>query len=435
LAYNISNGHPVSWFCIVRVVLVGLMGCRGTAKSVWEDSGAGTDSGARSAPVMTIPPIAQVLGPDSVRIRFEIRGKSDEFPILLTGSDGSEAVHVPDRFVQQVEFYFPDEDNAAGLEHPDLAGSHTVHELVLEELTAGETIGWSLELGVADVMEGSFRVPPAAGEPFTAVLTGDTMEPMTDAMVLQAQSFDGEVLLHGGDIQYQFTVTDSWSETFWSLSPLLSEAVFHPAVGNHEDESRDEYNEMYSRIFGGQGEGGTGADYHSFTYGGIRFLAVNTEQDLADPRSTQVQWIIEELAAVMADPDLHAAIPYFHRPIYTLANHAPEVDFREVLHPIFVEYGVPLVFQSHNHCYERFEVDGVVYLVEGGGGALLYDTDDQVDSRPDELPLRMAAVRSWGHTQMTFAAGSVELTRIDIDGKIDDTTTVTWSVPDADTAR
>jgi len=96
---------------------------------------------------------------------------------------------------------------------------------------------------------------------------------------------------------------------------------------------------------------------------------------------------------------------------------------------------VPLVFQSHNHCYERFEVDGVAYLVEGGGGALLYDTDQQVNNRPDEVALRLAAVRSWGHTQMTFSTGSVEVTRIDIDGKIDDATTVTWDVPESDAAR
>ena len=45
---------------------------------------------------------------------------------------------------------------------------------------------------------------------------------------------------------------------------------------------------------------------------------------------------------------------------------------RQALHPLFERYGVDVVFNGHKHNYERNEVNGVTYIVTGGGGAPLY---------------------------------------------------------------
>ena len=47
--------------------------------------------------------------------------------------------------------------------------------------------------------------------------------------------------------------------------------------------------------------------------------------------------------------------------------------------PSFVQYGVDLVFNGHDHDYERSVAKGVIYIVAGGGGAPLYT---QVNSNP-----------------------------------------------------
>ena len=50
---------------------------------------------------------------------------------------------------------------------------------------------------------------------------------------------------------------------------------------------------------------------------------------------------------------------------------------REALAPLFEQYGVDVVFTGHNHNYERNEVNGVTYIVTGGGGApALYKTEE-----------------------------------------------------------
>ena len=39
------------------------------------------------------------------------------------------------------------------------------------------------------------------------------------------------------------------------------------------------------------------------------------------------------------------------------------------LHSLFKQAGVQLVFNGHDHDYERSQYDGIYYIVAGGGGA------------------------------------------------------------------
>ncbi|MCK5357701.1 MAG: metallophosphoesterase, partial [Elusimicrobiales bacterium] len=74
-------------------------------------------------------------------------------------------------------------------------------------------------------------------------------------------------------------------------------------------------------------------------------------------------------------------IVFFHEPMYSNGYHGSSEDLRAVLEPLFLKYNVDLVFQGHDHNYERTypvkngEVDedeGIVYVTLGGGGAPLY---------------------------------------------------------------
>ena len=109
----------------------------------------------------------------------------------------------------------------------------------------------------------------------------------------------------------------------------------------------------------------------------------------------------------------------FHKPLYTLSKHwSSDTVVRDILHPLFVEYGVRLVLSGHVHAYERFEVDGVHYVIDGGGGALLYDPSEfsaSVDAaRPGESALRVTADQSYGVVLLDVSSsGEIEVTRIE----------------------
>ena len=80
----------------------------------------------------------------------------------------------------------------------------------------------------------------------------------------------------------------------------------------------------------------------------------------------QVKWLEKELAASGSD----WKIAYFHHPLYSSAGrHGSEVDLRLVLEPIFLKYGMNVVFSGHDHIYERLKPQkGIYYFVSGGAG-------------------------------------------------------------------
>jgi acid phosphatase type 7 len=66
-------------------------------------------------------------------------------------------------------------------------------------------------------------------------------------------------------------------------------------------------------------------------------------------------------------------IPFFHKAIFSVGDrHGSDMKLQPVLHPLFKQHGVRLVFQGHDHLYYRTTRDGIVYVVTGGGGAPLY---------------------------------------------------------------
>ena len=52
-------------------------------------------------------------------------------------------------------------------------------------------------------------------------------------------------------------------------------------------------------------------------------------------------------------------------------THGSSVDIRVVFEPLFVTYGVNVVFAGHDHIYERVTPQkGIYYFVEGASGQL-----------------------------------------------------------------
>ena len=46
--------------------------------------------------------------------------------------------------------------------------------------------------------------------------------------------------------------------------------------------------------------------------------------------------------------------------------------FRALFEPLFMKYGVDVVFSGHHHAYQRISRNGIMYVVSGGGGAAGY---------------------------------------------------------------
>ncbi|MBK9777870.1 MAG: hypothetical protein IPP62_16195 [bacterium] len=62
-----------------------------------------------------------------------------------------------------------------------------------------------------------------------------------------------------------------------------------------------------------------------------------------------------------------------HEPGWSAGGgHPNNAAVQAYLQPLFVQYGVSIVFTGHNHYYARAVVDGVNHITTGGGGGPLH---------------------------------------------------------------
>ena len=137
--------------------------------------------------------------------------------------------------------------------------------------------------------------------------------------------------------------------------PLLDAGVkFYASLGNHDKTSNDSY-----RLFNMGGE-----RYYTYARGNVRFVVIDS--NFLDP--PQLAWLESELKAAR-EP---WKIAYFHHPLYSDGGrHGSEVELRVRLEPIFIKYGVNVVYSGHDHIYERLKPqNGIHYFVSGAGGEL-----------------------------------------------------------------
>ncbi len=149
------------------------------------------------------------------------------------------------------------------------------------------------------------------------------------------------------------------------FGPLIEAGVrFYAALGNHDNQSIRFYKPWNM----------AGERYYSFTRNGVQFFMLDTTR-IAPP---QVAWVEEALKNSQAE----WKICLLHHPPYSDGKtHGSEIRVRAILEPIFVNYGVSVVFAGHDHVYERIKPQkGITYFVSGGGGPFR-----KGDVRPSEM--------------------------------------------------
>ena len=158
-----------------------------------------------------------------------------------------------------------------------------------------------------------------------------------------------------GDNMYGSERPQDFSKKFEApYRPLLEANVeFHAALGNHDDP-----NQRFYKPFNLGGN-----RYRTFRKGNARFFVLDS--NYMDP--DQLEWLEKELQASGSD----WKIVYFHHPLYTAAKRGPNDELRAILEPLFIRYGVSVVFTGHEHLYERVKPQqGIYYFVAGGSAKL-----------------------------------------------------------------
>lgn len=161
------------------------------------------------------------------------------------------------------------------------------------------------------------------------------------------------VILTGDNIYYQEKAEDLKTKFENVYRPILIEGVkFYASLGNH-DESNQRFYEHFNM---------NGQEYYRIKKGDVAFYALNSTY--MDKR--QIEWLENELAKDTSK----WKIAFFHHPPYSSGKrHGSDEKIREIVEPMFIKYGVKVVFTGHEHFYERIKPQkGIYYFVTGAGG-------------------------------------------------------------------
>jgi predicted phosphodiesterase len=176
-------------------------------------------------------------------------------------------------------------------------------------------------------------------------------------MLKTRQTFPFDFVIMLGDNIYDGSKPADFDKKFAvPYKPLLDAGVkFYASLGNH-----DNTNERFYKDFNMNGE-----NHYVYKKGNVRFFVLDT--DYMDPEQTA--WLETQLRDA-GNSDWK--ICYFHHPLYSSGRfHGPATDLRQLLEPLFVKYGVDVVFAGHEHVYERVHPQkGIYYFTEGASGQL-----------------------------------------------------------------
>lgn len=188
-------------------------------------------------------------------------------------------------------------------------------------------------------------------------------------LVRTISSFKPAIVFRVGDIVDDGNDPQQWMDFKDIHRPLLTTTEYFPALGNH-DRGSSLYFESFPFL--------RNRHWYSVDREGIHFIVLDSNSPL-NPGSEQYQWLVSDLAG-LGDP-VEFVIAIFHHPLFDVGRDhgSDEKKLLPVLMPLFKEYGVSAVFSGHSHDYQRFEYDGMSFIVTGGGGSTL---DDQGRAHP-----------------------------------------------------
>jgi tartrate-resistant acid phosphatase type 5 len=202
---------------------------------------------------------------------------------------------------------------------------------------------------------------------------------------------------------------------------------FFPSLGNHDWDTQDKdsngprpYLRYFHDLPGNK-------RYYDFVEGPVHFFAIDSdwrEPDGVSTTSKQATWLKEKLAASQS----RWKVVFFHATPFSSGKHGGTkwMDWP------FQEWGASIVMAGHDHTYERIEIDGFTYIVNGLGGAgrYLFKTPiegSQVRFRDKHGAMLVEATSEWMISKFytrdeelidTFQLGTLNPITLDLEPKL-----------------
>lgn len=268
------------------------------------------------------------------------------------------------------------QDNFFDYHFPSLEANSTIYYRIFDSHLSE----WSDEMTFTSSAD-------VEGDKFSFLAMGDSRTYVEDWHVVSnaANVNQTDFTIFTGDIINDGSNPLDWNNWFEYGKDFLKDNLVYHSIGNHECKGDGE--EVYPEVFA-LPENINGTEYYySFAFGNAVFICLDTEEDETGSLGyVQNNWLKNVLTENL---DKTWKIIWFHRPFYTTGSHEGEMnDKMDTWFDTFDTYGVDMIFNGHDHMYERTkpvqknglvlddygskEDEGRCQIVCGGAGAPLY---------------------------------------------------------------
>lgn len=285
------------------------------------------------------------------------------------------------------------------------------HSVTLKTLIPSTEYYYRVVSGQDKSEDNTFKTTVRLFKPFILAVYGDTRTNQNDhrAVVNQMIQHKPDLVLNTGDLVENGNVLSQWDIFFDTTKDLMKNVPYYPSLGNHENNSQNYYDFFYLPEGGGKEK----EQWYSFNYGNAHIVSLDSN---VRSSAEQLGWLEEDLARV-ADK-VQWIFAFFHNPPYSSSSHGSEYLLLANWIELFEKYGVDMVFNGHDHIYERSLSNDIWYIVAGGGGAPLY----AVNQKPNPKQVYAETVLHFCKISITGSQLNYEMIRAD--GTVGDTFTI-----------
>jgi len=299
-------------------------------------------------------------------------------------------------------------------------GPATEHAVSLEGLAAGRHYFYRVAAGDEPLSPlERFRAAPAPeGAEFSFLVFGDSGKGNQEQwdIAQRMELAGGDFAIHTGDIVYNRGEYEHYDPRFFApYRAMLARLPIFPSLGNHD--VLTERGRPFVDHFHLPSAGSGTEKYYTFAWGNAQLFCLDSSRPTQLlPGLAQHRWLRRELARSKAT----WRFVYFHHPPYSSGVHGSDILLRGALSPLFERAGVDIVFNGHDHDYERttprrdYEKDaprGTVYVVTGAGGALR-------TQKPDRNDFTVVFAAEQHFTRVRIRERTLKLEAIRLDGSV-----------------